>query len=196
MRDGPTSPVCSNPSASLRTQRPISGLGTEQYRCYYPPEVRGKHSEGVRIRPRLRKRVRPAQTGKARKIAIGRVEHRSVFDRKRGDLRITHQWTKRLAFKHHLPERPPMIVARRQNPNVRLFEPMLDFSHRLKGRASARQPRVCADAQKGRNGLPWQADRLGPRKKILYTSPSFLVLWGSGRVAIEKNVCVENDHRW
>jgi len=89
-----------------------------------------------------------------------------------------------------------MIVARRQNPHVGLFEPTLDFTRRLRGGSSAGQPRVRADSQKGRNCLPWQADRLGPGEKVLYTSPSFLVLRRSGRIAIEKDVCVENDHRW
>jgi hypothetical protein len=70
--------------------------------------------------------IRPTQSRKAGEIAIGGVQHASVFDSQRGQLRVTDQIAGSLAFYQHFAKERPMLLSRAKRVHIRLLQPAFD----------------------------------------------------------------------
>jgi hypothetical protein len=79
----------------------------------------------------LGQRVLPAEPRKASVVAVGCVQHSSMLDRERRNLRITHQWAGGASLQDHLPQHGPVLIRRRKYLYIRLLQPPIYDLHGL-----------------------------------------------------------------
>ena len=69
----------------------------------------------------------PANSRKSAEVSVRRMQHAAIFDRERGQMRVSDQWSSRLTAQDHLLEKLPMVVSRAKQPNIGLLNPLLHY---------------------------------------------------------------------
>ncbi len=142
------------------------------------------------------KGICPAEARKPRKIAVGCVEHASIFHRQCGQVGVGDKGAWRLSVDDHLSEKQPVIVTWRQEANVRLLDPTIyDLDGFLNGETLSREARIGHDTQECGNSLPRQSYGRSFGEHLLDPDAGLGVMRRRAVIGIEKNIRVENNHR-
>src|ERR1700723_522780 len=89
-------------------------------------------------------RIHPAQPWKARKAAIGGVQHAAILHGQCRQVRIARHRTRRLSVDQHALQLVPMALSWRENPHMRQVDPLLDRANgALDRNLAARDARIC-----------------------------------------------------
>src|SRR5579859_1028911 len=134
----------------------------------------------------LLERVQQPQPLEARKVAVGRAQSGAMLDRQRGQVRVHHQRATRLPVGEKSAQNVPMPFGGLEQRNGPLREPSRDNGSRFGNRYRLGQDaRVRPNAQKRKNALPSESDRLPTAEHGLQPGPSPLLAWRPAIVSVE-----------
>src|SRR5713101_5723239 len=96
-------------------------------------------------------------------------------------MRVCHERTPGLAVKHQLTQRDPVLIARCQQTNVGLLQPLINKLSSLLGREPlSGKPWIRDDPEEGGGRLPRQANRYSAGENLFNPSARVEVVVGGG----------------
>ncbi len=110
-------------------------------------------------------------------------------------MRICHERTPGLAVKHQLTQQDPVLIARCQQTNVGLLQPLINKLSSLLGREPlSGKPWIRHDPEEGGDRLPRQSNRYSAGENLLNPSTRLNVMLRTGVICVQKDICVEDNH--
>src|SRR5947208_1343548 len=82
---------------------------------------------GARLMAASQERILPAQTGKAREVAVRRAEQEPMLDSESSEMGIRHQVRVIDVIAHQRPQDLAMPICWLRNPDNRAAQPLLDL---------------------------------------------------------------------
>ena len=102
-------------------------------------------------------RIGPGKAGKSAKASISGMQDASVFNCQGCQLSIGCQWSTGLTGNQQLPKNAPLLVPRRKQQDVRLFQPLVDHLDSLiKSESFPWYSGISCDPDEGSDSLPGQ----------------------------------------
>ena len=141
-------------------------------------------------------RIHPPQPRKSSKIAIRRVEHAAIFNRKSRDLCVTHQRSCGSSLDDHLPQYRPMAFAWQQDSYDGVYQPFLHCMRcLLQCHPLTWESPVGHNSQKRTDCLPGQANRLHARQNLLGPGNAFQMMFRIRIVGVDQHIGIDDNHR-
>ena len=140
--------------------------------------------------------INPLETGESCKVTVHRIEHGSVLDRERRQVRIRHQIPGCRSFFDLSLKDLPMRFRRSHQSNTRLIKPAINPFHTLlNGQRPFMETLIGRDPQIGIQNRPAKIHRLCPTQAGIPPSARLVVVHRGSVLSVEKQIGIWKNQR-